>query len=98
MRTIWKYPLGITDRQVVRMPRDAEILSVQVQGRHLCLWAMVDGDSPLEDRSIRIFGTGNPIDDWVGNPIDEYDDIGRFVFVGTAQMGPFVWHVFEERR
>lgn len=85
MKTIWKYPLEITDEQVVAMPNDAEILTVQMQGSELCLWAVVEDTNPKEPRTICIIGTGNPMPD------------ERFlIYIGTAQMGPLVWHVFEK--
>lgn len=42
MKTIYKYPLDVTDRQVIAMPEDAEILTVQVQNGKPMLWAVVD--------------------------------------------------------
>lgn len=50
--TIWKFPLKITDYQLVVMPECAQILSVQMQYGTLCLWALVNQDWPLK-------GTGN---------------------------------------
>lgn len=39
--TIWKFPLEIADSQSVVMPSGARILSAQMQGSTLCLWAVV---------------------------------------------------------
>lgn len=87
MKTIWKYPLAITDEQTIRMPIGANILSVQFQGDALCLWAMVDSTIPKEGRHIQIHGTGH----------DCYD-VSSAKYIGTAlQPGvPLVWHVFEK--
>lgn len=64
-RTIWKYPLAITDTQNVMMPEGAEILSAQMQGDTLCLWALVNPDAPKLSslmkcwgRRMRILGSG----------------------------------------
>jgi len=38
-KTTWKYPLEITDEQNLMMPEGAEILTAQMQGGTLCLWA-----------------------------------------------------------
>lgn len=98
MKTIYKYPLKVTDFQEIELPEGAEILSVQTQilgsgkrlfvsdRQELCLWAMVDPDNPLVPRRIRIFGTGNPM---------EYEH--ELKFIGTCQMhnGALIWHVFE---
>lgn len=85
MRTIWKYTLQITDRQLVRMPAGAQILEAAEQDGKLCLWALVDPQAWAEVREISIVGTGNPVG----------DHIGAGDHIGTAQIGPFVWHVFE---
>lgn len=82
-RVIWKYELTITDAQFIDMPADAEILSVQMQGDTLCLWALVQPIAELRGRVIYVVGTGNPF------------PIGRVKHLGTVQQGMFVWHVFE---
>lgn len=85
-KTIWKFPLKVVEEQVIKMPRNAHILGVQVQRGEPCIWALVEPDHELEDRVIGIFGTGNPF------PVNELYNI-----IGTIQMhgGDLVWHVFE---
>lgn len=84
MRTIWKFPLKVTDRQFVNMPLNAEILTVQNQNGAACLWALVDPEQQIvEARAFEVIGTGNPIGD------------GRRRYIGTFQQPPLVWHVFE---
>ncbi len=85
MITIYKYELKIKDSQLVELPWMSNILSVQFQNGTLCLWAEVDTTTAKIQRTILIFGTGNPIED--------KDDR---VFLGTAQHNGFVWHVFEK--
>ena len=89
MKTIYKYPIEITDKQNVELPEGAHILSVALQHRKLCLWAMIDTDIKNEVgttfREVRIFGTGHPV---------ELD--GNWQFVGTILEETFVWHVFIE--
>lgn len=80
---IWKYPLGNGSPQMVSMPKGAEILTVQVQAGHTCLWAHVDPNEELEPRKIYIVGTGHP------TPADAWR------YIGTIQQPPFVWHIFE---
>lgn len=82
-RTIWKFQLKMTELPTIRMPKGAEVLSVQDQMGHLCLWAIVDPDEEMEDRHFRIFGTGHPIVYPTGD------------FIGTVQQGQFVWHIFD---
>jgi hypothetical protein len=82
--TIWKFPLQVADRQTVMMPGGAAILTAQMQSGQLCLWAQVEATQTKTPRVIRIFGTGH------GIPDADND------YIGTVQMGPLVWHVFEE--
>jgi hypothetical protein len=83
MKTIFKYPLSITDTQVLKLPKNADVFSAQFQGDQLCVWGLVDTEAELEDREFRIFGTGQL-----------FEVSGKFRFVDTAQHGLSVWHVF----
>jgi hypothetical protein len=87
MKSIWKFPIEIKDRQNLLMPEGAEILTAQVQGQSPCLWALVNPNARKTVRTIAVNGTGHPIE----------DDAERH-YIGTIQMGGgvFVWHVFEE--
>lgn len=85
-RRIWKYSLLIVDRQTLKLPKKAEILSVFNQNDILVLYAMLDETQELESRTIEIVGTGNPV------PVDMGIDRK---FIGSVQQGRFVWHVFE---
>lgn len=93
MNTIHKFPLEITDQQVVTMPKGAQILTVQVQNEMVCLWAVMDTVAAPEERKIEVFGTGNPIP-----KVNEWPQAGQGrKFIGTFQFlgGKFVGHVFE---
>jgi hypothetical protein len=85
---IYKYPLEITNFQIVSMPRRAKILSVQEQHSRLNIWALVDPKEELEPRVIEIYGTGH-----------EVNQSGTLQFLGTVQeaLGALVWHIFERR-
>lgn len=84
---IWKYPIHITDTQAVSLPRGARIIACQAQGTVLFLWAIVDTTAGTEKRTIRIHGTGHPIDP---------ECLG--VHLGTVQLDGLVWYCFEEFR
>lgn len=86
MKTIWKYPLQITDVQEIMMPEQAKILHVEMQGISPCLWVLVDSESKQVPRYIRVVGTGNPFPD-----ADQAMYIGSFQMMGDI----LVWHVFE---
>jgi hypothetical protein len=85
MNTIYKYPIEITDEQTVSMPVGAQVLSAQMQGTQLCIWALVEVGNINCDRRVRIFGTGNTV------KLD-----GNWKFVDSVQERIFVWHVFVE--
>jgi len=89
-RVIWKFPLSANTTQGVSMPKDAEILSVQVNRGVICLWALCDPDAEVEDRAFAVFGTGHRYSDVI---FDKFADR----YIGTVQMGSgvLVWHVLE---
>lgn len=85
--TIWKYPLKVTDEQVIEIPLTGRVLCVQAQNDKPCLWVLWDQADKLLPKKVRIhmYGTGHPISE-VHN------------YVGTFQMlnGGLVYHVFGE--
>lgn len=88
MKTIWKYPLDLTDRTELMIPKGAEVLTAQVQEQKLCIWILVDSDAETEVRTFAIYGVGNPI------PALDLRTNSR-KYIATVQELPFVWHVFE---
>lgn len=82
-KMIYKYPLVLTEKQSLAMPKNAEILDVQVQNNVIVLWALVDPETNDEVRKFEIFGTGVAM-----------ADVTR-IYLGTVQKNGFVWHVFE---
>lgn len=82
---IWKWTLEVTDAQSLKVPQDAQLLDVQVQGEMPQLWALCDESKPKVDRHIAIYGTGKPIPNQPGK------------YIATFQMrgGALVFHVFE---
>ena len=84
MRTVWKFPLVMTDRQTVQMPMGAEILTVQMQGEQCCLWALCEPENVMRPREILIHGTGHPV-----------GDITRYIGSVQIYSGALVFHVFE---
>ncbi len=83
---IYKYPLKLTASQTVFLPYCAEILSVQMQGGLLTLWAEVSSEAygdPVQ-RQILICPTG-----------ESEGDIDQCRHISTVLDGTLVWHVFE---
>ena len=109
MNTIYKYPLEGIDHAAkveVEMPQVSLILAVQVQDEGevyvgsggiraygtaketVCLWALVDTDEGrMVRRMFRIYGTGRKIREPRRN----------LNYIGTVQIGSFVWHIFERK-
>lgn len=99
MKTIYKYALITTDKQVIKVPclmneewelvlfKD-QILKVGVQNEQLFMWCLVDDNQLKSDRDIYIYGTGHPVN----------KDFLKNNYVGTYQLmnGNFVGHIFVE--
>jgi hypothetical protein len=84
-RTIWKFPLSVTDHQVIEMPSDAICLSVAVQAGVVCLWVEVDPATEPKKRLIRIYGTGHPMSEFPGRYLNS------FMLMG----GDLVFHAYD---
>lgn len=85
MKTVWKYPLTVTESQIVLIPKGAAILTVQTQNDMPFLWAQVDTNAPPVPRYIAIIGTGIQ------------SDVGHGGYISTFQIlgGKLVFHAFE---
>ena len=85
-RSIYKYKIDITDKQILTLPKGAKILSVINQFNVACIYAMVDTETTeTEKYSLQCYGTGHPI---------RHDD--SYKFLGTVAMldGNFIYHLF----
>jgi len=83
---IYKYPINNESYQQINMPKDAKILSVQLQNNMPCIWAMVNLDNPMEIRKFYWFFTG-----------EQMDDPDAYTYIATFQLGWMVCHLFEEK-
>ena len=85
-KTIYKYPLEIKDEQTVMLPQGAQILSVANIRGQICLYALVNPESPSEIHRIAMFGTGGPF--WATSLVK---------FIGTVgyHNESLVFHIFE---
>lgn len=80
---IWKYPLDVGRHQRVAMPRGAVLLDMQTQAGQLVAWATVDPEAEKVERDLSVIGTGHDLPG------------GVQAYVGTAQTGSLVWHLFD---
>ncbi len=83
-QSIWKHGLNL-GKTTVPMRRGARVLCVQIQNDTPFLWALVDPDADVQMRRFEIVGTGHLLP----------DDFDPDRYVGTVQVGPLVWHIFE---
>jgi hypothetical protein len=81
MKTIYKYELRSKDGSI-KLPKGAEILTVQIQDGRPMLWALISPGNVLEDRFISTVGTGWEVED-------------NMKYICTYMEEYFVWHVFE---
>ena len=87
MRTIYKYTLKIVEKQTIAMPATGTILHIEAQGDKLCLWAEIETTFTKGERTFVLFGTGVALPPECQLPN----------YVGTVQIRPFVWHVYETK-
>jgi hypothetical protein len=86
MKAIWKYEVK-PSHFTVEMPVGAKILTCQVQGESIQMWAMVDPDAPTVEKDFVTAGTGQYLDDLLVETMD---------YIGTFQPTPgLVFHLFE---
>ena len=90
MAVILKYPLNVALQQVVHLPVEAQILSIEVQNDKLCLWALCEDTALRQTKAVEVvmIMTGDP-----GVP---EDILATHHFMGTKLLsnGGFVVHVF----
>ncbi len=91
MITIWKYAIEPEARTVLKIPRMAQLLTVQAQGDGpAAIWFRVDTNMAPVDRAFRVFGTGHEL--------PAPDSKTWLKYCGTFQLlqGTLVFHIFEE--
>lgn len=87
--TVWKWEFAVQDRFTLRLPKDAEVLTVQAQRDRACLWALCDPEAEKEDRTFACWGTGHQHFLNGRSP-------GRYVGTFQLMSGALVFHLFEE--
>lgn len=82
MRVIHKFPINLGANEITLVD-DAIVVHVGVQEGKITLWIECELNTvTTEHRIFLVYGTGHSI-----GPFDEY--------VGTVQIGRYVWHVYE---
>ena len=91
---IYKHPFEDVGTFTLELPEHSQILSCQVQTKisdnnrlndQPCLWVLVDTEMLTIKRHFKLFSTGEII-----------NQIADLKFIGTFQMGLYVYHLFED--
>lgn len=93
MKTIWKFKIDRhnTVPNMVEMPKDADVIHVDIIDEDIFLWAEVNPENEKETREYWIYDTGREIP----------DDSGLFHF-GTCKRKSkiteewFIYHIYEK--
>ena len=85
MAAVWKFEIPINDEFEIQMPRNAELLHVEVQNDKGFLWARVAPERHNEQRKFYLRGTGHPVD-------MDCEYVGSFML----RNGALVFHLFED--
>lgn len=85
---VFKYVLPITDHVTIQIEQAADILTAQMQGADLCLWALVDPEMPKLPMHFRIAGTGHAIKE------------DSLEYISTIQLdgGALIFHIFRDHK
>lgn len=81
---IYKYSIPVDDEIVIKMPKDAKVLTVQMQKSEPCIWILCDPNNEIVERRFYLYGTGMTVSH-------------SETYIGTFQMlnGGLVFHLFE---
>lgn len=85
MRKVLKYELDISDEVQKVDCWLGRVCLVGTQGDRLFIWIEVDTREPAVVRRFLVEGTGHAL-------------IEGSVWVGSCQMPPFVWHIYESEQ
>lgn len=94
-RTVFKFPLKVSDDFDIILPAAHKIIAVQMQALKPFMWAEVDTDTSMRPFIFAVVGTGHPIPDgmthvgtWQEPPFMSWSGVGR----------PRSWHLYEDAR
>ena len=83
---VLKWPVPVDDRE--HPIGDGTVLHVGCQGRNpqvVYVWTLEPDGAQLRGRAARVFGTGQPLPEY----------IGAGYHLGSVIEGALVWHVFQ---
>lgn len=86
MKVIYKYPLSLTDDQIITGPIERVIYAGFDPIGQLCVWCEASTDYNDISKRVHIFviGTGNPV------PKE------AIRFINSVRNDPFMWHIYSD--
>ena len=82
---MYKYKLDVTGFQTLIVPKDSDWITLRAQNGIPVLYVMVDlNKEETETWYIGMIGTGQSLP----------ESIKSSCYLGTVEVGPFVWHYF----
>ena len=90
MKTIKRYELDVASEQIVNIPFNSELLTVDVFNKKPCLFVLVDPGGRSMNRKFVIFHE----DKEIPMKFNRTGYIGSFVY--KAEVGQVMLHVFED--
>ena len=85
IKTVWKFNLN-DNQGVLKVPKDSEILDVQLEFSEYYIWFLVNPENETELRSFDIYITGESI---------EYDIGTDKKYIKSINDRGVIWHIFE---
>ena len=88
MKTIYKYCLEVTDKQIINVKKNSQFLTVGMSPeKELAIWFLVDSDEIDVEITIYIVGDGNPMFP---------STLAEAYYLGTVKQDCFMWHIFTQ--
>lgn len=86
-QVVWKFPVKAVSTFELELPRNANVLCVQMQRQDAQLWVQCDPTAPKYPRKFYVRATGEV---WEGDPSDSR-------YIGTFQpTNGLVFHLYED--
>lgn len=101
-KVIWKFPLYGRFNNLLMMPKDAQILTIQIQNNQPTIWAMVDIQNNLNGLESHLTGIKYSAHEerefetiFTGETMDKLPEGKERVYINTVQNNNLVYHFFE---
>lgn len=102
-KAIWKFPLNIYSRpSKIKMPKGADILTIQLQNNQPVIWAIVDIQNNINGLECYLNGIEYSVEEerefenvLTGYNMDKLPEGKERIYINTLQANNLVYHFFE---